>query len=114
MKRNLARNRQKDIYIHLIDNANNFDSLDEELHSKVFGKKQDGIRITWEYIHMMIQQLGGQEFLPRYPKDNVTFQELKDFCERNGSLPLSCEKSIISLFREVMSYDSAIEEVHLV
>ena len=48
--RNLARYRQKEILIHLVDNANNFDVSDEELHSKLFGKKQDVIRITREYI----------------------------------------------------------------
>jgi len=93
LKRNLARYRQKDVLIHLFDNANNFELLDEELHSKLFGDKQDGIRITWEYMNIMIQYLGGAEFLITCPKDNDTFQKLTDFCERNGSLPLSAEKS---------------------
>ena len=68
-----------EILIHLFDNANNFDASDEELHSKLFGEKQDGIRITWEYINMMIQQLGGAEFLIGFPKDNDTFQKWLDF-----------------------------------
>ena len=79
LKKNLARYRQKDILIHLFECANNFDASDEELHSEFFGVKQDGIRIVWEYINMMIMQLGGQEFLVRYPKDNATFQELTNF-----------------------------------
>ena len=114
LNKNLARYRQKEILIHIFDNANNFDSSDEELHSKLFGEKQDGIRITLEYINMMIQQLGGQEFLVIFPKNNVNFQELANFYEINGSLPLSAVKSIIRLFRKVIMYDSAIEEVQLV
>ena len=74
LMRNLARYRQTDALIHLFDNANNFDALDEELHSKLFHKKQDGIRITWKYINTMVQH----------------------FYDKNGSLPLNAEKSIIS------------------
>ena len=95
LKRNLARYRLKDVVIHLVDNANNFELSDEELHSKLFGEKQDGIRIMWEYIGMMIQFLGGEVFLSGYPKDNNTFQVLANFYERNGLLPFSAEKSII-------------------
>ena len=62
----------------------------------------------------MIQFLGGQEFLNSYPKDNDTFQVLMNFYERNGSLPLSAEKSIIGLFRKMMMYDSEVEEVQMV
>ena len=88
LKKNLARYRQKDILIHLLGCANNFDASDEELHSEFFGVNQDGIRIVWEYINMMFMQLGGQEFLVRYPKDNTIFQELTNFYEQYGSLPL--------------------------
>ena len=35
----------KDVLIHLFKNANNFDWSDEELDSKLFGEKQDGIII---------------------------------------------------------------------
>ena len=113
LKRNLARYRQKDVLVHLFDNANNFELSDEELHSRRFGDKQDGIRIMWEYIIMMIQFLGGAEFLISYPKDNDTFQVLTNFYERNGSLPLSAEKSIIGLFRKMM-YDSEVEGIQMV
>ena len=98
----------------MIEHANNYELSDKELHSKLFGGKQDGIRIMWEYINMMIQSLGGQEFLTSYPKDNDTFQVLTDFYERTGSLPLSAEKSIISLFRKCLMYDTEVEEVQLV
>ena len=108
------RYRQKDVLLHLFKNANNFELSDEELHSKLFGEKQDGIRIILEYVNMMIQFLGGQEFLNSYPKDNDTFQVLMNFYERNGSLPLSAEKSIIGLFRKMMMYDSEVEEVQMV
>ena len=50
---------KKDVLLHLFKNANNFELSDEELHSKLFGEKQDGIRIMWEYVNMMIQFLGG-------------------------------------------------------
>ena len=89
LKKNLARYKQKDILIHLFQCANNFDASNEELHSEFFGAKQNVIRIVWEYINMMLMQLGGQEFLVRYPKDNATFQELTNFYEKNGSLPIS-------------------------
>ena len=85
-KRNLAKYRRKEILIHLFDNANNFDSSEEELHFKLFGEKHDGIRITWEYMNMMIQQLGGAEFVIEFLKDNDTFQKLMDFYERHVSL----------------------------
>ena len=114
LKRNLARYRQKDVLLHLFEHANNFELSDAELHSKLFGEKQEGIRILWEYVNMMIQSLGGQEFLTNYPKDNDTFQVLTNFYERNGSLPLSAEKSIISLFRKMLMYDTEMEEVQLV
>ena len=114
LKRNLARYRQKEILIHLLDCANNFDASDEELHSEFFGVNQDGIRIVWEYINMMFMQLGGQEFLVRYPKDNAIFQELTNFYGPNGSLPIIAEKNIISLFRKCLIYDNAIEEIPLV
>jgi hypothetical protein len=111
LKKNLARYRQKEILIHLLECANNFDASDEELHSEFFGVNQDGIRIVWEYINMMFMQLGGQEFLVRYPKDNTTFQELTNFYEHNGSLPIIAEKNIIALFRKCMIYDNAVEEI---
>ena len=111
LKKNLARYRQKEILIHLFECANNFDASDEELHSEFFGVNQDGIRIVWEYINMMFMQLGGQEFLVRYPKDNATFQELTNFYERHGSLPIIAEKNIIALFRKCMIYDNAVEEI---
>ena len=114
LKRNLARYRQKDVLLHLVENANNFELSDEELHSKLFGERQDGIRIMWEYINMMIQSLGGQEFLIGYPKDNDNFQVLTVFYEKNGTLPLSAEKSIISLFRKMLMYDVEIEELQTV
>ena len=114
LKRNLTRYRQKDVLLHLFKNANTFELLDEELHSKLFREKQDGIRIMWEYVNMMIQFLGGQEFLNSYPKDNDTFQVLMNFYERNGSLPLSAEKSSIGLFRKMMMYNSEVEEVQMV
>ena len=63
---------------------------------------------------MMIQYLGGQEFLISYPKDNDTFQKLVDFYDRNGSLPLNAEKSIIGLYRKMMMYDGDVEEVRMV
>ena len=63
---------------------------------------------------MMIQFLGGAEFLIGYPKDNDTFQGLTNFYDKNGSLPLSAEKSIIGLFRKMMMYDTEVEEVQLV
>ena len=56
-------------------------------------------------------QLGGQEFLVRYPKDNATFQELTNFYEHHGSLPIIAEKNIIALFRKCMIYDNAVEEI---
>ena len=49
LKRNLARYRQKDVLLHLVENANNFELSDEELHSKLFGERQDGIRICLLY-----------------------------------------------------------------
>ena len=111
LKKNLARYRQKEILIHLFECANNFDASDEELHSEFFGTKQDGIRIVWEYINMMLMQLGGQEFLSKYPKDNAIFQELTAFYGRHGSLPIIAEKNIIALFRKCMIYDNAVEDI---
>ena len=95
----------------MFESANNFDASDEKVHSMFFGTKQDGIRITWEYINMMIMQVGGQDFLIRYPKDNDTFQELTNFYDRHGSLPIISEKSIIALFKKCMIYDNAVEEI---
>ena len=60
---------------------------------------------------MMFMQLGGQEFLVRYPKDNTIFQELTNFYEHHGSLPIIAEKNIIALFRKCMIYDNAVEEI---
>ena len=69
----------------------------------------------WEYINiMMLQFLGGQEFLIGYPKDNEIFQVLTAFYDRHGTLPLSAEKSIISLFRKMLMYDSEVEEIQTV
>ena len=59
----------------------------------------------------MIQYLGGAEFLIKFQKDNDTFQKLTEFYESHGSLPINAEKSVISLFRKVMMYDTTIEEV---
>ena len=43
LKKNLARYRQKEILIHLLDCANNFDASDEELHSEFFGVNQHDV-----------------------------------------------------------------------
>ena len=104
----------KDVLVHLFENANNFELSDAELHSKLFGDKQDGIRIMWEYINMMIQFLRGAEFLIGYPKDNNTFQVLTNFYDKNESLPLSAEKSIIGLFRKMMMYHLEVEDIQTV
>ena len=50
----------------------------------------------------------------RYPKDKATFQELTNFYERHGSLPIIVEKSIIGLFRKCMIYDNAVEKIQRV
>ena len=47
----------------------------------------------------------------RYPKDNTIFQELTNFYEHHGSLPIIAEKNIIALFRKCMIYDNAVEEI---
>ena len=86
----------------------------QEMPITLCGEKQDGIRVTWEYINVMIQQLGGAEFFIEFLNDNDTFQKLADFYERHGSLPINTEKSIISFFRKIMIYDTAIEEVQQV
>ena len=63
LKKDLARYRQKEVLIHLFKNANNYSESDEELHSKLFGEKQEGVRIIWEYVNIMIQMRGGVDFL---------------------------------------------------
>ena len=60
---------------------------------------------------MMVMQLGGQEFLSKYPKDNAIFQGLTAFYGRHGSLPIIAEKNIIALFRKCMIYDNAVEDI---
>ena len=62
----------------------------------------------------MIQQLGGEKFLMGFPKDRDFFQQMTDFYDRNGTLPLSAGKSIISLFRKIMIYDTSIEEIQVI
>ena len=43
LKRNLTRYRQKDVLLHLVENANNFELSDEELHSKLFGENKTAL-----------------------------------------------------------------------
>ena len=58
----------------------------------------------------MIQQRGGDE----YPKENETFRNLSEFYQFLGSLPWSEQKAIIALFRNLISYDSEVEEIRVV
>ena len=49
--------------IQLYKNANNYSSTYEELHAKLFAEQKEGIRLIWEYIHMVYQDYDGVVFL---------------------------------------------------
>ena len=49
--------------IQLCQNADNYSSTYEELHSKLFPEQKEGIGLVWEYINMMYQDYEGGDFL---------------------------------------------------
>ena len=57
LKKDLTRYRQKEIMIQLCNDADNYSSTYEELHSKLFAEQKEGIRLIWEYVNMMYQDL---------------------------------------------------------
>ena len=63
---------------------------------------------------MIIQLHGGDEFLQEYPRDNEKIRNLPEFYQKTGSLPLSEQKSIIALFRKMITYDITVEEILVV
>ena len=90
LKKNLARNRQKEIFLFMC------------LKVFFFGAKQDALESLGSTLNMMFMQLGVQEFFVRYPKDNAIFQALTNFYKKHASLPIIAEKNIIGLFRKCM------------
>ena len=46
----------------MCNNADNYSSTYDELHSKLFAEQKEGIRLIWEYINMMYQDYEGNDF----------------------------------------------------
>ena len=79
LKKDLARYRQKEIMIQLCKAADDYSSTYEELHSKLFGEQQEGIRLIWEYVNMMYLDYDGEEFLSNYKTEFENFKKLSEF-----------------------------------
>ena len=97
--------------IQLCKAADDYSSSYEQLHSKLFGEQQDGIRLIWEYVNMMYLDYDGDEFLSNYRTDFENFKKLSEFYKKFGTLPLAEEKAIIGLFRFFLGFDKYYEEV---
>ena len=84
---------------------------DEWLHSKLFAEKTEGLRLIWEYTNMMFLSLSFEESLNRFARERTKITELNAFHEKFNTLPMSKEKTLISLFRSAMGMDSFVEEL---
>ena len=109
LKKDLYRYRFNEVLIQLFEYADNYSASDKWLHSNLFAEKTDSIRLIWEYTNMMLIHSGGESYLENYPSDNESFKQLSEFYKVNGTLPLSEEKTIISLFRKMIQMDSYVE-----
>ena len=96
--------------IQLCQNANNYSSTYEELHSKLFAEQKEGIRLSWEYINMMYQDYEGDEFLKINNSQLDNFRRLTEFYGTFSTFPLEEEKAIIGLFRFYLAFDNFYEE----
>ena len=110
LKKDLARYRQKEIMIQLCNDADNYSSTYEELHSKLFAEQKEGIRLIWEYVNMMYQDYDGEEFLKIETSQLDNFKRLSEFYGKFSTLPLEEEKAIIGLFRFYLGFDNFYEE----
>ena len=79
LKKDLARYRQKEIMIQLCNNADNYSSTYEELHSKFFAEQKEDIRMIWEYVNMMYQDYDGEDFLKIEASQLDNFKRLSEF-----------------------------------
>ena len=87
----------------------NYAASDEWLHSKLFAEKLDGLRMIWEYTNMMFLSIS-EDTRNRYQRELAKIVELNGFHDKCNTLPISEEKTIISLFRTAMNMDSFVEE----
>ena len=112
LKKDLSRYRStKQILKQLFVEGQNYEASDEWLHSKLFAEKTEGLRLIWEYTNMMFLSLSSEESLNRFARERTKIAELNAFHEKFNTLPMSEEKTLISLFRSAMGMDSFVEEL---
>ena len=78
--------------IQLCNNADNYSSTYEELHSKLFAEQKEGIRLIWEYVNMMYQDYEGDDFLKINASQLDNFKRLSEFYGKFSTLPLEEKK----------------------
>ena len=111
MKKDLHRHKStKQVLNQLFSEGQIHASSDEWLHAKLFAEKPVGLRLIWEYTHMMFLSITSEETLKRYTRELTKIAELHAFHDKVNSLPLSEQKVIIYLFRCAMGVDCCIEE----
>ena len=110
LRKDLSRYRStKQILKQLFKDGNNYDATDEWLHSKLFAENSDGLRIMWEYTNMMFLFIAAEDNT-RFSRESGKIAELNAFHEKCNTLPMSEEKTIVSLFRTAMMCDSHAED----
>ena len=110
LRRDLQRYRStKQVLRQLFVEGQNYAASDDWVHSKLFAEKQDGLRMIWEYTNMMFLSVT-EENRNRFERELAKIVELNGFHDKCNTLPISEEKTIISLFRTAMNMDSFVEE----
>ena len=110
LKRDLQRYRStKQVLRQLFVEGQNYAASDDWVHSKLFAEKQDGLRMIWEYTHMMFLSITDDN-RNRYQRELAKIVELNGYHDKCNTLPISEEKAIVSLFRTAMNMDSFVEE----
>ena len=100
--------------VKLFKNAEDYSSLYEKLHSTLFGEQADGIRLIWEYTNIMYLDFDNEEFLGHYKAELDGFKGLTELYKKFSTLPITEEKTIISLFRFYLGLDNYNEECNVV
>ena len=110
LKRDLQRYRStKQALRQLFIEGQNYTASDDWVHSKLFAEKQDGLRMIWEYTNMMFLSIMDNN-RDRFQRELAKIVELNGYHDKCNTLPISEEKTIVSLFRTAMNMDSFVEE----
>ena len=98
LKKALTRDRQKELFVQLSKEADDCSASYKWPHSKLFAEKPEGVRLIWEYVNMMLFDLGSEGFLQNYKEEYEGYMRIKEFYSKTTHF--HCQKNQLFTFLE--------------